>query len=133
MEFLTSLIGSFRYPGSTEIKLTKGYCTPARDHILTALQPYGVRVLGISESIVYSGLQPQAINASVWIGRSQAQWAEYLLLRTQTFKLRGRLINRRNQEWAHRHDRRMPTPWSSKPAKPWIEQGCKLPPGKRRR
>lgn len=117
-------INNIRFPGTREIIITKGWCIPARGPVLTALNPYGVDVVDVSEEIIsdWSG-NALYIEARIRVREPQAAWAEYLLLRSGKFILISAPINRRNREWARRHNGVMPTPWSLN-AQPWIESGC---------
>ena len=121
------------------ITVAKPFCTPARGIVMTALNGYGVKVLGYAETAhlvsprtalnvnkLPSDEMPTALPtaqvARVKVSEKQAAWAEYLLLRTGKLQVVGRYVNRRNQEWAAKHGGRMPVAWQD--GKPWIEQSC---------
>lgn len=109
-------------PGTTEIWLVKGYCIPARGLILTALEPFGVKVLDLDECLMPNEQTPFYIDAWVRVKDEQAEWAEYLLMRSRKFQVTSPALNRRNAEWARQHNGEMPTPWASR--EPWVESGC---------
>lgn len=114
--------GNLRRPGTTEIVVAKGWCSPARDAIFTALRPYGVVVHDVVETVLPNEQKPLWIQASVRVNDNAAAWAEYLLLRSAKFRLISKPQNRDNARWARRHNGAMPTPWST--AKQWKEKGC---------
>lgn len=127
------------------ITVAKPYCTPARDIITGALQPYGVKIYRYNEVIKTvspiaairslrvsnSALEelsramdplPRAQVAEVTVSEAAAAWAEYLLLRTGKLYVPGRYVNKRNADWAARHGGQMPPQWNN--GQPWIEQSC---------
>ena len=110
------------HPGTTEIAVAKAWCTPARDVILTALQPYGVVIHAVGETLLPNTETPRWIEAYVRVNANAAEWAEYLLLRSSKFRLISKPLNRKNREWARRHNGVMPTPWDT--GEPWAESGC---------
>lgn len=127
MSLLQDLYDRLLHPGTKTIVVSKGWCTPARDMILTAFQPYGVKALDLSEkeiSLPIVGSNPIRIDARVIVSSKQAVWAEYLLLRSENFKLRSRPQNQRNAEWAARHNGRMPSAWDEAQGK-WRDSKCK--------
>jgi len=122
------------------ITVAKAYCTPARNIITGALQPYGVRIYGYREYARFTsprawlraqgitGDEPQAQQlpmatfADVTVSERAAAWAEYLLLRTGKLYVPGQYVNRRNQTWAERHGGKMPPQWDK--GEPMIEASC---------
>ena len=145
----TAAFSDLRYGTPTRtITVAKPYCSPARNIITGALQPYGVKIYGYAERTEKTELQgflrrmkveaktwenlkfgpaapmflPMAIVAEVTVSEQAAAWAEYLLLRTGKLYVPGRYVNKRNAEWANRHGGRMPPAW--KDGKPWIEASC---------
>lgn len=136
-------------PRTRTITVAKPYCCPARSIITKALQPYGVKIHGISERTEKAELRgflrrmkveartwdnlkfgpgaviwlPMAIVAEVTVNEAAAGWAEYLLLRTGKLYVPGRYVNAKNAAWAERHGGQMPPAWNEK--KPWIETSCK--------
>ena len=60
---------------------------------------------------------PMAWEATFYVSKDQASWAEYLLERTQRVVVVSGGVDRRNRTWADRHDGVMPTPWT--------DPGCK--------
>lgn len=125
-EFYRWVDGLFN-PGTELIRVAKPWCTPARPVALSALQPYHVAILSFDERIVRDlDGNNLFIEASIRVKREQAEWAEYLLLRTNRFQLVSRPINPKNKRWAARYAGRMPTPWdiATGRAQPWREPGC---------
>ena len=59
---------------------------------------------------------PLAMQATVTVKKSQAEWAEYLLERTKRMCVVGGRINSKNRDWANHHNGQMP--------RPWIEKSC---------
>lgn len=122
------------------ITVAKAYCTPARDIITGALQPYGVRIYGYREYTRLTSprawLRQQGINdaepeakplpmatfADVTVSEAAAAWAEYLLLRTGKLYVPGKYVNARNARWAAQHGGRMPPQWDR--GEPLIEASC---------
>ena len=115
----------FRYPGTVEIAVAKGWCIPARGVMLTALEPYGIVIHDIGEDIIPDPATPSYIDAWVRVNPAAASWVEYLLLCTGQFQLLTQPQNRRNAEWAARHEGQMPTPWGMAKGERWVEAGCK--------
>lgn len=128
------------------LTVAKPYCSPARDIITGALQPYGVKMygyneyvktmgpraairqLGLSASAFDSAIRlpdalPTAQVAEVKVSAKAAAWAEYLLLRTGKLYVVGKYQNPRNEAWARQHGGVMPTTWAE--GKPMIETSCK--------
>lgn len=114
----------WRFPDTVEIAVSKGWCTPARDTILTALAPYGIVVHDIGEDLIPDPEHPAYIDAYVRVNPQAAEWAEYILLRTGKLGLLSTPINPRNLQWAAQHDGKMPTPWRMLKGERWIESGC---------
>lgn len=102
--------------GTHTFVVQKAYCTPARDLIYTAFEPRGVEILHYSETVRTSGKLPIAQEARVTVRFSQANWAEYLMERTQKLAIVSGGIDPRNQTWAAKYGGKLPTPW--------IERGC---------
>lgn len=128
---------------TTELTFAKPYCTPARGIIEPVLAKYGVKVYGYEEAPKRANprevlkmsrkipgdsgaIMPQALPiaqvAKVTVSSDAAAWAEYLLLRTQQLHRVGGYVNRRNEQWAARHNGQMPPAWND--GTPWIESGC---------
>lgn len=116
------LINEFRPTRKTEtIVVAKPYCTPARQTITGIFNQYGVKLLGLKEKLTYVDNIPALIEATVTVSSKQAVWAEYLLLRSHKFMLMSQPKNKRNFEWASKHNV-MPQSWNGKPL---IEKNCK--------
>lgn len=126
----------------TTITVQKPYCAPARQQILTALQPRGVivadndideRMMATSpkdiaqrmkiefrtlENIKYAGVGlatylPYAIQADVRVRTSQAKWAEYCLAASGNFViLRG--VDRKSAKAGYRRNGNLPTTTNGK-------------------
>lgn len=122
------------------ITVARPYCTPCRGFVMTALQPYGVKIYGYDEHIRFAtpfsvlGRQvgqsgdlnkklPVANVARVTVSAEAAVWAEYLLMRQGQLKVVPPYQNKRNQQWAAGHGGQMPPQWEE--GKPWIEKSCK--------
>lgn len=103
--------------GTHTFVVQKAYCTPARDIIYTAFAPRGVEVLRYSETVAGLFGKPTHQEARVTVRTSQANWAEYLMERTQKLAIVGGVIDPRNQAWAAKYGGKLPTPW--------IEPTCK--------
>lgn len=128
LEQLSRWLDNLMYPGTVTIQVAKPWCTPARGVILSALQPYHVKILGLSEKIVEDGEGNKLyIEASIRVQAKQGKWAEYLLLRTARFQLLSKPLYRNNARLAARYAGKMPTPWDRMTgrAEPWQEPGCK--------
>ena len=131
-------------PRTRTITVAKPYCSPARSIITGALQPYGVKIHGITERprmagmrgmIKQMGLDPDSFDggtntplpiaqvAKVTVNEQAAAWAEYLLLRTGKLYCPDGYVNARNEQWAKQHGGTMPPAWNE--GKPWIETSCK--------
>ena len=130
---LQSSFDELRYGTPTRvITVAKPYCSPARNIITGALQPYGVKIYGdIKEYSRMAGvrgmfkqlqLSPESFDGGVPVALPIATIAE-IRLRTGALYVPGRYVNRRNAEWAKRHGGVMPPAWSE--GKPWIEASCK--------
>lgn len=112
-----------KYAGTREIVVSKGWCTPARPIVEGTLRTYGVVIVDYSETIEELPIVgPFRISARVRVRKTQAEWAEYNLLRTGKLKLRSRPVNQRNREWARRHRGKMPRPWAEYTGQ-WREGG----------
>lgn len=113
------------------IIVAAGLCTPARNHVRTALEPYGVQFKATSYWETLDGkLATKADDAAIDICEvivpdAQARWAEYLLLRSGKLQLASRPIDPRNAQWALRHRGNMP--------RPWVQAGCTWPSAKKKR
>lgn len=112
------------YPGTTEIGLVKGWCTPARMAITAALEPYHVEIVCMDEMVMGPESQPTHIDAWVRVKDNQAVWAEYLLLRSKRFSVTTPLLDPNNEMWAGQHDGKMPTTWDSLKGERWVEKDC---------
>lgn len=146
MNELRSAVNGLRPgPARKTITVAKPYCSPARDIVMTALSPYGVKVYGYTEVVkmispryALKNLQvkadviesvtrfldplPTATVADVVVSEEAAVWAEYLLLRTGKLYRIGAYQDPRNGAWAARHGGRMPPAWEK--GQPWIEKSC---------
>jgi hypothetical protein len=141
---LRGAVDEMRYGAKVRtITVAKPYCAPARDAVMTALKPYGVKiynyheaermvsprtVLKMSKSFAdyvdsMPGTLPVATVATVTVSAEAAAWAEYLLIRSGKLYRVGPYINRRNAEWAGKHGGQMPPAWHE--GKPWIETSCR--------
>jgi len=140
----TGILDDFRPgPKTRTITVAKPFCSPARNIITGALQPYGVKIHSIRERtrtvmprawlrqqrIQVDDLEdvvgkpvPVATIAKVTVNEAAAGWAEYLLLRTGKLYVPGQYVNKRNADWAARHGGKMPPAWQD--GKPWIEKSC---------
>lgn len=121
----------------------KPFCCHAPPLIKEALEPYGVKILALNdigsvkvsitnyaqmakielkrmENLRYGPAAlmwlPLAMQATVTVKKSQAEWAEYLLERTKRMCVVGGRINSKNRDWANHHNGQMP--------RPWIEKSC---------
>lgn len=118
--------------GQHQFTVEKPYCSPARP-IVMLLEKYGIPIINYKETIKtvpagdyakQMGINPQGITrnlplaqrATFRVPNAQANFAEYLLLRTGKLVIAGGAIDKRNETWAARHDGKMP--------QPWIEKGC---------
>ena len=139
------MLSEFRIGEPTRtLTVAKPYCSPARHIITGALQPYGVKIYDLTETIKTAGVRgmmrqmnlsedsfdgntkvalPMAQVAKVEVSAKAAAWAEYLLLRTQKLYVVGSYQNPRNEAWARKHGGTMPTAWNE--GKPMIETTCK--------
>lgn len=119
----------------TKIVVAQGMCTPIRNNILTAIKPYGVKVLALDSYSVgedgargrdgagYINNKPARYNVGeLEVTPQAARWVEYLLLRSENeFKLLSKPVDPRNIAWAAKWDTLPPA---------WKQQGCKLPQNK---
>lgn len=113
-----------QYPGTTEINVVKGYCTPARMHITAIAEQYHIEIIDQAETPMGPPEAPSHVDAYVRVKDNQAGWMEYLLLRSQIFDVTSPLVNPRNAEWAGQHRGKMPTAWDTLKGERWIEKGC---------
>lgn len=121
----------------------KPFCSPSRPIITAALNKHGVtfhyfeeRTLDVAmkdlerrmkieekrrENLKYGPMAamylPMAWEGTFYVSKDQASWAEYLLERTQHVMVVKGGVDKRNREWADRHEGVMPTPWE--------DPGCK--------
>lgn len=113
------------------ITVAKGLCAPARDQITGLLAPYGVVIHGLEDYVIdahgrrLTGLSlfdvgpksgAAALACAVTVNAQAAAWVEYLLLRSQRYKLISRPIDPNNRRWAMAHGGRMP--------QAWVDPGC---------
>jgi hypothetical protein len=123
---------------TTTIVVSRGLCSPMRDDVLTALKPYGVRILALDcwgEGHWHIPVPDDTIfpDADIWVKKhiahvtvsdAQAAWAERLLWQSNKVWLESKPINPR-LKWeappeckvgAHGTLGRghMPTPWAEK-------------------
>lgn len=141
-KLLTEGLGMSGSIGAHTLTVRKPYCCPASPIIRQALEPYGVKVLNISEDEVRSNTRdvarmmkiefkhfenlkygpaavfwlPLAIEAMVTVPKAQAGWAEYLIERTGRLMVVDGRVDRRNRKWADQHGGNMPTPWDENTA-----------------
>lgn len=131
--------------GQRSITVAKPYCMPARGIVQSALQPYGVKIHSLTETVKTVGVRaamrqygiddtafdnavrttsplPMAQVCRVVVNRQAAAWAEYLLLRTKQLYIVGNYVDPRNLAWATKHGGQMPPAWED--GKPMIEKGC---------
>jgi hypothetical protein len=93
---------------SKTIDVAWGLCAPMRpEHVLTMVQPYGVKVLGIE---MYKN--DYGSGAKLTVTDSAAKWVEYLLCRSGKFSLISKPLEPRNIQWAEK--------WQTVP----IQRGC---------
>lgn len=127
--FLDFLFGTDKH----QFVVRKAYCCPARNILLTTLQPYGIHVSGVSEYVVFSDVRvdgrtqktPAYQECKFYVSKKQANWTEYLLFRSKQFVVMTGFVNRvSNERWAARHDT-MPRPWSTRGGV-WIEKSCSM-------
>jgi|GEM_PF-2918606 len=125
-DLVTEIKSAFGGSATRTIIVAKPYCCPARDQITGALQPYGVVIHGFNEyteRFNYLGRMVPALQvAEVTVSAKAASWAEYLILRTGTFRVYGPYIDKRNEVWAAKHKGQMPPAW--KAGQPWLESSC---------
>jgi hypothetical protein len=132
---------------TTTIVVSRGLCSPIRPDVLTALQPFGVRILRIEAWGEGHWHIPGADgrtfpDADIWVKKhiahvtvsdAQAAWAERLLWQSNKVWLESKPINPR-LKWeappeckAGAHGTlgrgRMPTPWSAKAKQPAPARG----------
>lgn len=148
-EELDEIKDSIRLESRVVLTVAKPYCSPARHIITSTLEKYGVKVFDIKEktlmvsltdfarrmkiekktfeNLQYGGAAvlflPMATHAKVTVKREQAEWAEYLMLRTGKLYVPGKYYNPKNEEWASKHGDRMPPAWKDG-KEPWIEKSC---------
>lgn len=102
----------FGKAGRSKIVVSKGWCTPARDTILTAFKPYGIVNPIITEKLIeYPIIGPIAIHAMIEVNTQAVAWAEYLVLSTGKFKLVSKAHDPGNERWAARRNGVMPVSW----------------------
>ena len=147
-DLMKDLRGSFGAAGTRVITVAKPFCSPARDIITGAFQPYGIKMFNYHEEVKMVSLKdfarrmkvelrtfenlkfgigapmflPAAIYAHVTVSAKAAHWAEYVLLRTGKLYVPGAYVDRRNEEWASKHNGHMPPAWNG--GKPTIEATC---------
>lgn len=148
-EIRSSFSGILESDDTTTLTVAKPFCAPARYIVTATLPKYGVKILSYKErthfvsvkdfmrrmriemrqgeNLQYGpfaapGFLAMAQVAKVKVKRSQAVWAEYLILRTGQLYIQGEYQHPRNQEWAERHGGRMPPAW--KDGVPWVEASC---------
>lgn len=114
------------FPRKTQtIVVAKPMCIPARTEVTKIFDQYGVKILNMKQSIQMVDFEDKKIPglwlAKVTVSAKQAEWAEYLLLRSHKFMLWSKPLNAKNLEWADRHNV-MPQSWNGKPL---IEKNCK--------
>lgn len=129
--------GRPRPSGLHTFTVQKPYCTPCRDILYTALEPYGIPINAFSERTTYRsitslaklwkielrtfenlkfgpaapGYLPYAMEAKFSVPKAQASWAEYLIESTGRLCVTGGRINAKNREWGDRRLGKMPVPW----------------------
>lgn len=136
---------------TTTIRVARGLCSPLRDDVLTAIEPFGVRVLNINAwgeghwHIPCPDLTPFP-DADIWVRKhicdvtvsdAQAKWAERLLWQSGKCNLESKPLNP-SLEWTAPPDCKagahgtlgrgtMPTPWSDNPDPRWWERRKRKP------
>lgn len=129
MNFLDFLFGTDKH----KFVVRKAYCSPARNILLTTLQPYGIPVSSVSEHIVFADVRvdgrtqklPAYQECKFYVSKKQANWTEYLLYRSRQFVVMDGFVNRvSNERWAAKHDT-MPRPWSTRGGV-WVEKSCSM-------
>ena len=125
-DLVNEIKSAFGGSATRTIIVAKPYCCPARNQITGALQPYGVVIRGFkeyTEQVNHLGRMVPALQvAEVTVSAKAASWAEYLILRTGTFRVYGKYQDKRNEDWAARHAGQMPPAW--KAGQPWLESSC---------
>ena len=126
---------------TTTIQVSRGLCAPMRDDVLTALKPFGVRILAFDcwgEGHYHLPVPPSMRmpdsdkwvryhRARITVSDKQAAWAERLLWQSGKVWLDSPPINK-GLRWeappactAGEHGKlgrgRMPTPWSAQKGK----------------
>lgn len=126
--------------GVHEFTIQKPYCSPARGYLLTAFEPYNIPMLDYHEEVKKANLLaiprlmmmpteehesygamiermafPKAQEATFTVPAQAAEWAEYLIERTQRFVIIRGVVNAKNQEYGRRHGGLMPRAWGEQP------------------
>jgi hypothetical protein len=132
---------------TTTIVVSRGLCSPMRDDVLTALRPFGVRILAIDcwgEGHWHYPVPDwmHLPDADIWVRKhvahvtvsdAQAAWAERLLWQSNKVWLESKPLNPR-LKWEAPPDckagahgtlgrGKMPTPWSAKAKQPAPARG----------
>ena len=117
----------------TTIVVAYPICHPPDKFIKNTLGKYGVKIVhykcycvGMDGSRTNSIFEHGAFfRAEVTVNDSQAEWAEYILLRTHKFKLLSPPINPSNARWAAQY-KGMPVPWNEETGKlkRWKQKAC---------
>lgn len=132
---------------TTTIRVTRGLCSPMRDDVLTAIKPFGVKVLAFDcwgegrypfpNKLFALPMWVRIPDADIWARRhvatitvsdEQAKWAERLLWQSGKVRLESRPLNPK-LKWnappeckVSEHGTlgrgHMPTPWSEKKRQP---------------
>ena len=125
MVLAMTLPGRLQHPGASRIVVAAPMCGPIRNAVLSTFKPYQLKpldVVGTIEKNVFTEDDLYQV-ASVLVKPEQANWAEYLLMRSGRFRLLSRPVNPGNMKAYEKHKGKMPRPWVD--TEPWIEKGCK--------
>jgi len=149
-EIQDALGEAFRFDDeeTTVLHVAKPFCLPARGIIEPVLKKYGVKIFHYHESVKFisardfarrirvelrtkenlqygplsaPGFLMMSIDAKIRVKKSQASWAEYLLLRTGQLYISGKYQSENNLRWAEKHGGIMPPAWNDGPQ---IEASC---------
>mgnify|MGYP001437011395 CR=1 FL=1 len=107
--------------GRYKFQLMAGYCSPKRNVLTGLFKQYGIKDFKVTETLEKDKNDyPLYFYLTADVNTTQANWAEYLILRSKKFTIVGDLYNEKNRQWADKSG--MPTAWKDK--KPLIEKSC---------